>query len=49
MRTVEWQDGTVLLIDQKALPWKLEQVELRDYRAVASAITDMTEIGRAHV
>ena len=45
MRTVEWQDGTVLLIDQKALPWKLEQVELRDYRAVASAITDMTVRG----
>ena len=45
MRTVEWQDGAVLLIDQKALPWKLEQVELRDYRAVASAITDMTVRG----
>ncbi|MFW5772950.1 MAG: S-methyl-5-thioribose-1-phosphate isomerase [Phototrophicaceae bacterium] len=45
MRTVDWQDEAVVLIDQKVLPWKLEQVALRDYRAVAAAITDMTVRG----
>ncbi|MBI1276485.1 MAG: S-methyl-5-thioribose-1-phosphate isomerase, partial [Anaerolineaceae bacterium] len=45
MRTVEWHDGMVRMIDQKALPWKLEMVELLDYQAVAAAITDMTVRG----
>lgn len=45
MRTVEWQDGAVWLIDQKALPWKLDRVALRDYHEVAAAITDMTVRG----
>jgi methylthioribose-1-phosphate isomerase len=33
------------MIDQKALPWKLEMVDLPDYQAVAAAITDMTVRG----
>ncbi len=45
MRTVEWHDGIVRMIDQKALPWKLEMVDLPDYQAVAAAITDMTVRG----
>lgn len=45
MRTVEWHDGVVRMIDQKALPWKMEMVDLPDYRAVAAAITDMTVRG----
>lgn len=45
MRTVEWHDGVVRMIDQKALPWKMEMVDLHDYQAVAAAITDMTVRG----
>src|SRR4051812_19687176 len=45
MRTVEWHNGIVRMIDQKALPWKMEMVDLLDYRAVAAAITDMTVRG----
>lgn len=45
MRTVEWVDGAVRMIDQKQIPWALAQVDLFDYRAVAAAITDMTVRG----
>ncbi|MCA0452818.1 MAG: S-methyl-5-thioribose-1-phosphate isomerase [Chloroflexi bacterium] len=45
MRTVEWHDGIVRMIDQKALPWKTEMVDLPNYKAVAAAITDMTVRG----
>ncbi len=45
MRTVEWQDGKVRMIDQKQIPWKLEFVDLPDYQSVATAITDMTVRG----
>lgn len=45
MRTVDWQDGQVVLIDQKAIPWELTTVHLSDYRDVAHAITDMTVRG----
>lgn len=45
MRTVEWVDGQVRMIDQKAIPWKLEMVDLPDYQSVAAAITDMTVRG----
>ncbi len=45
MRTVEWHNGVVRMIDQKALPWKMELVDLPDYQAVAAAITDMTVRG----
>jgi methylthioribose-1-phosphate isomerase len=45
MRTVEWVNGQVRMIDQKALPWKLAQVDLPTYQAVAHAIQDMTVRG----
>ena len=42
MRTIEMIDGVVKMIDQRKLPKQFEIVECRDYRAVASAIKDMT-------
>jgi methylthioribose-1-phosphate isomerase len=45
MRTVEWYNGVVRMIDQKRLPWELQLVELPDVQAVAKAITDMTVRG----
>lgn len=45
MRTVEWYNGMVRMIDQKAIPWTLESVDLPTYQAVAAAITDMTVRG----
>jgi methylthioribose-1-phosphate isomerase len=45
MRTVEWHDGAVRMIDQKQIPWELTQVDLHDVQAVADAITDMTVRG----
>lgn len=45
MRTVEWVDGKVRLIDQKQIPWALTQVDLPDYQSVAAAIIDMTVRG----
>jgi len=41
MRTVEWFDGKVRMIDQRALPFDLVYPEYMDYRGVARAITDM--------
>ena len=41
MRTVEYQDHTVRLIDQTALPDELRTVECRDGWSVARAIRDM--------
>src|SRR5579859_635723 len=45
MRTVEWHEGHVRLIDQRQLPWEVSFSELDDYRAVAQAITDMVVRG----
>ena len=45
MRTVEWRDGRVALIDQRALPHELTIVEYSDYRQVATAIRDMVVRG----
>ncbi len=45
MRTVDWHDNHVRMIDQKRIPWALELVEYTDYRAVAGGITDMTVRG----
>lgn len=42
MRTVEWHNGVVRMIDQKQIPWALVQVDLHRYQAVAAAIADMT-------
>ncbi|MGQ9585320.1 MAG: S-methyl-5-thioribose-1-phosphate isomerase [Anaerolineae bacterium] len=45
MRTVEYHDGVVTLIDQRKLPLAYEIVEYRDYREVAHAIREMVVRG----
>ena len=45
MRSVEWEDGAVKMIDQRALPWKLEYVRLHTVEAVAESIRNMTVRG----
>lgn len=41
MRTVEWHQGKVRMIDQRRLPHELTLVEFEDYRDVARAIKEM--------
>ncbi|MCY4063784.1 MAG: S-methyl-5-thioribose-1-phosphate isomerase [Chloroflexi bacterium] len=45
MRTVEWQDGALKMIDQRALPWQLEFVRLESVEAVTESIRNMTVRG----
>ena len=45
MRTVEWHDGKVRLIDQRLLPAEFRVVELMDVEAVARAIREMVVRG----
>jgi methylthioribose-1-phosphate isomerase len=45
MRTVEWHEGKVRMIDQKRIPWTLEVIDYDNYVAVAGGITDMTVRG----
>lgn len=45
MRTVDWQDNSVTMIDQRILPGRFEVVAYRDFRTVAKAITDMVVRG----
>ncbi len=41
MRTIEWKDGTVVIIDQTKLPNESVWVKIADYKAMASAIKEM--------
>jgi methylthioribose-1-phosphate isomerase len=41
LRTVEWKNNTVIMIDQTKLPGKLEYVKYKDYRKVAEAIRNL--------
>ena len=41
MRTIEWKDGTVVIIDQTKLPNEAVWVKISDYKAMASAIKEM--------
>jgi methylthioribose-1-phosphate isomerase len=41
MRTIEWRDGVVRMIDQRKLPHEYVEVEFTDYRDVARAIKEM--------
>jgi methylthioribose-1-phosphate isomerase len=41
MRTIEWDSGTVRMIDQRLLPHEYVEVEFTDYRDVAKAIREM--------
>ncbi len=45
MRTVEWDSGAIKMIDQRALPWKLEFARLETVEAVAESISNMTVRG----
>ncbi len=45
MRTVEWHEGKVRMIDQRRLPWELVLVEYDNYADVAQAISDMVVRG----
>ncbi|MGD2066739.1 MAG: S-methyl-5-thioribose-1-phosphate isomerase [Candidatus Bathyarchaeota archaeon] len=41
MRTIEWKNGTVVLIDQTKLPNEEVWVNISDYKTMASAIKEM--------
>ena len=41
LRTIEWKDNKVIMIDQTKLPNKLEYVKYSDYHDVANAIKTM--------
>ena len=41
MRTIEWKEGTVTLIDQTKLPNETVWVKIADYKTMASAIKEM--------
>jgi methylthioribose-1-phosphate isomerase len=45
LRTVEWVNGHVRMIDQTRLPYQFVYVNLKNYREVARAIRDMTVRG----
>ncbi len=45
LRTVEWKDNKVVMIDQTKLPNKLELVEYDDYNQVANAIKTLVVRG----
>jgi methylthioribose-1-phosphate isomerase len=45
IRTLFWQDGAVVMIDQRALPLVERQVTCTDYREVIAAINDLTVRG----
>lgn len=45
MRTVEWADGRVRMIDQRELPWELKHQEYETYQEVAEAIRTMVVRG----
>ncbi len=41
LKTIEWKNNKVVLIDQTKLPTKLEFVEYSDYHQVADAIRNL--------
>ena len=45
LRTVEWKNNTVIMIDQTKLPNKLEYVKFKDYNKVADAIKNLVVRG----
>jgi len=45
LKTVEWKDNKVVMIDQTKLPTKLEFVEFSDYHQVADAIKNLVVRG----
>lgn len=45
IRTVEWRDGAVVLLDQRLLPWREVYRVYRSYRSLARAIRQMVVRG----
>jgi len=45
LRTIEWKDNTLIMIDQTKLPTKLEFVKFTDYQDVANAIKTLVVRG----
>ncbi len=45
LRSVEWDNGAVKMIDQRALPWRLEFARLETAAQVAESISNMTVRG----
>ncbi len=45
LKTIEWKDNKVVMIDQTKLPNKLEFIEFSDYRQVADAIKNLVVRG----
>jgi len=45
LKTIEWKDNKVVMIDQTKLPNKLEFVEFSDYHQVADAIKNLVVRG----
>ncbi len=45
LRTIEWKDNSVIMIDQTKLPTKLEFVKFTDYHDVANAIKTLVVRG----
>jgi len=45
LRTIEWKDDTLVMIDQTKLPTKLEFVKYTDYNDVANAIKTLVVRG----
>jgi len=45
LRTVEWKDSAVIMIDQTKLPIKLEYVKFTDYNDIANAIRTLVVRG----
>ena len=45
LRTVEWKNNAVIMIDQTKLPNKLEYVKFKDYNKVAEAIRNLVVRG----
>lgn len=45
MRTIEWRDGAVQMIDQRVLPRKYQVLVCRDHHELAQAIRDMAVRG----
>jgi methylthioribose-1-phosphate isomerase len=40
-KTIEWQDGTVRMLDQRLLPHKTQYLKFQQYQEVANAIREM--------
>ena len=51
LKSLEWKNNVLYLLDQRKLPQKQEYLACTDYKEAAQAIRTLAvrEIGRAHV